>query len=34
MDEFVAMVSFKRSTEIEGYKSILINFTFEPYKLF
>jgi hypothetical protein len=34
LEEFVAMVSFKRSIEIEGYKSILINFTFEPYKLY
>jgi len=32
-DEFITQVSFKRTTEIDGYKSVLINFTFEPYKL-
>lgn len=29
-DDFLSQVSFKRTTEIEGYKQILINFTFEP----
>lgn len=33
LDEFITQVSFKRTTEIDGYKSVLINFTFEPYKL-
>jgi hypothetical protein len=32
-DEFLAQVSFKRTTEIGGYSSTRIQFTFIPYKL-
>jgi hypothetical protein len=32
-DEFLAQVSFKRTTEINGYSSTRIQFTFVPYKL-
>lgn len=32
-DEFIAQVSFKRTTEIDGYSSTRIQFTFEPFKL-
>jgi hypothetical protein len=32
-DEFLAQVSFKRTTEINGYSSTRIQFTFIPYKL-
>ena len=32
-DEFLAQVSFKRTTEIKGYSSTRIQFTFEPFKL-
>jgi hypothetical protein len=32
-EEFLAQVSFKRSTVIEGYSDIKIQFTFVPYKL-
>jgi hypothetical protein len=32
-DEFLAQVSFKRTTEIQGYSSTRIQFTFIPYKL-
>lgn len=33
LEEFLAQVQFKRSTEIEGYSSTKIQFTFVPYKL-
>ena len=32
-DEFLAQVSFKRTTEIDGYSSTKIQFTFIPMKL-
>ena len=32
-EEFVATVSFKRTTEIEGYSNTKIQFTFMPLKL-
>ena len=33
LDEFLATVSFKRTTDIEGYSSTKIQFTFIPIKL-
>lgn len=32
-EEFIAQVSFKRTTEIDGYTSTKIQFTFIPYKM-
>lgn len=32
-DEFISQCSFKRTTEIKGYSSTRIQFTFEPFKL-
>lgn len=32
-EEFLAQVSFKRTTEIQGYTSTKIQFTFIPFKL-
>lgn len=32
-EEFLAQVQFKRTTEIEGYSSTKVTFTFVPYKL-
>ena len=32
-EEFLAQVSFKRTTEIEGYSATKIQFTFVPIKL-
>jgi len=32
-DEFIAQVSFKRTTQIEGYSQTRIQFTYIPYKL-
>lgn len=32
-DEFLAQVSFKRTTEIDGYSSTKIQFSFIPMKL-
>ena len=31
-EEFLAQVSFKRISEINGYSSIAVSFTFKPFK--
>jgi hypothetical protein len=33
MDDFLTQVQFKRITEIDGYNTTKIAFTFVPYKL-
>lgn len=32
LEEFLAQVNFKRTTEIEGYSETKIDLTFTPYK--